>query len=106
MGYLSVEKKSSDINCCKSGKKQELIRLDFPDHHCEFGALIDTGAEVSVLPKKIFDRMKPKPTLGKTKTVLVSFTGDKVTPIGKIWIEGLHNNQRYKLQRLLIKQTK
>lgn len=97
VGYLCVEKKSSNINYCKSGKKQDLIQLEFPDHHCEFGALIDTGAEVSVLPKKIFDRMKPKPTLGKTKTVLVSFTGDKVTPIGKIWIECLHNSQRYKL---------
>lgn len=97
MGYLCVENKYPNINYCKSGKKQDLITLEFPDYQSKFEALIDTGAKVSVLPKRIFDKMKPKSTLGKTKTALVSFTGDEVTPVDKVLIEGIYNSQRYML---------
>ena len=49
VGYLCVEKKSSNINYCKLGKIHDLIQLESPDHQCEFGALSDTGIEVSVM---------------------------------------------------------
>ena len=94
VGYLTAFKSSKKIYSCRSNKPGDVVKLQFPDYKTEFSVLVDTGADVSVLPRRIFDKMQPNPVMKKTKVVLVSFTGSRVYPIGKIWIEGIYDDKK------------
>ena len=63
---------------------------------------LDTGAQVSVLPRRIYDKLKEKPELKHTKVVLVSFTGSKTKPIGKCQILCSHNSVKYELTFFIV----
>ena len=43
---------------------------------------LDTGAEVSVLPVKIYEKLQPKPTLKQTTMKLTAYGGTSIQPIG------------------------
>ena len=75
--------------------KDERVSLSFPDQHVTFKAQIDTGAEVSVLPSDIYNKIKQKPRLLRTKTIIVAFTGHKIKPLGKIEAIGMYGNRKY-----------
>lgn len=56
------------------GRTQEvngLVSVQLFDETVQFQ--MDTGVQVNVLPKRIFDRFKPRPNLMKTLAVLMSF---------------------------------
>ena len=42
------------------------------------------GAEVNIIPKKVYDRMKKKLSLDEDFCTLVGFEGSKIKPFGKI----------------------
>ena len=86
----------------KSNKLEEgsyeadtLVELQLQDR--TVGFQMDTGAQVSVLPKGIFEKLKPKPKLLKTSADLVSFTRSKTKPMGKCSIISIHKNVKYHL---------
>ena len=58
---------------------------------------MDAGAEVSVLPKYGFNKLKVKPEVQPTRTYLVAFTGIKIKPTGKYSILRVHNMMKYML---------
>lgn len=58
---------------------------------------MDTGAQVSVLPMDVYDKLNPRPSLMKTSAVLMSFTGSKVKPIGKCSVYCLSIKIKYQL---------
>ena len=48
---------------------------------------LDTGAEASVLPLKVFNRLRGKPMLTNTTTKLSAYGGSVLTPIGTCVLE-------------------
>lgn len=58
---------------------------------------MDTGAQLTVLPKRIFDEHQPKPDLMKTFALLVSFTGSRLKPARKSSILCLCNGAKHQL---------
>ena len=43
---------------------------------------LDTGAEVSVLPAKLYEKLQPKPSLKQTSMKLTAYGGTSIQPIG------------------------
>ena len=43
---------------------------------------LDTGAEVSVLPVKLYEKLQPKPSLKQTSMKLTAYGGTSIQPIG------------------------
>ena len=59
---------------------------------------IDTGTEANVIPKSIFDRLKPKPQLNKTSQILVAYGGTRIPIAGVCSLNCRHKgiiNRKY-----------
>ena len=107
VGHLQVMKikKPGDICSIKNEHKcvsdDNMITLELPrDLPVKFQ--MDTGAEVSVLPKYVFDKLKVKPEVQPTRTYLVAFTGTKIKPFGKCSILCVHNTMKYMLNFFIV----
>lgn len=97
VGQLKIMKlkKSNRENKCKLTDMDDVVSLKLQDITVQFQ--MDTGAQVSVLPKNVYDKLNPRPTLIKTSAVLVSFAGSKIKPIGKCSVYCLSNKIKYQL---------
>lgn len=88
-------KKSNVKSKCKFIDLDDVVSLKLQNIMVQFQ--MDTGAQVSVLPKDIYDRLNPMPSLMKTYAVFVSFTGTKIKPIVKCSLYCLSNKIKHQL---------
>ena len=58
---------------------------------------LDTGAPVSIMPRKIQKRMFPEIKMHRSKVVLKSYTKDVVPVVGKCYVNVVYNTQTVKL---------
>lgn len=68
---------------------QTAIRIADKKVNCK----VDTGAEVNVLPKRIFNQLGDKPRLRSTKTVLHTVAG-QIKPLGTLQVPVQHKKKR------------
>lgn len=75
------------INCTKTDSMWlEEVSIQGTNVNCK----IDTGAEVSVLPWKVYDDLKLPKLLEKTSIVLVAFGNSRIKPVGTVKLECKH----------------
>ena len=63
-------------------KKSMAWFADLNTNGGQLGVKLDTGAEVSVLPSKIYDKLQPKPPLKNTSMTLTAYGGMPIRPSG------------------------
>lgn len=76
----------------------EKIRID----GSQVAFKIDTGAQITVLPLKIYNRLDTKIELHRTNTKLRAFSGDKVKPIGMCSLFGKFENMSCKMKTAVV----
>ncbi len=69
------------------------------DGHC-IQAKLDTGAQANVLPLRIYEKLKLRISLQKTKTTLNAFGNNKLKPVGAITVPMESNGIREKSEIL------
>lgn len=58
---------------------------------------VDTGAQVNILPKNIYNKLSQNCTLEHTKLVLETFRGFKITPLGVVHLNCTYKNVKREL---------
>ena len=67
---------------------------------------LDTGSAVSVMPMDMFQKYLCDVELKPTNTILKTYTGESVTPVGKAQIHVKLQKQRKVLQLFIVKEGK
>ncbi len=62
---------------------------------------IDTGAKVSIISKHEYDKLPDKPQLKKANTILKTYSGESIQPVGQIEVEVNYNGQRLMLPLII-----
>ena len=62
----------------------------------------DTGAQVNVLPKNIYKKLKPRPTIKSTTTKLSAYNGSPIPVHGKCIIPVNHKGQKHHLLFIIV----
>ncbi|XP_072400425.1 uncharacterized protein [Diabrotica undecimpunctata] len=63
---------------------------------------LDSGADISILPKYIFDSLSSKLLLNKSLTTLVAYGNFKFKPVGEVFLECQYKNSSCKLKFLIV----
>ena len=104
VGNLCIRKKKRTVNAAAAASSREskskeededLLKLKINGKNILFQ--IDTGAQVSVLPRLAFETLGVGSDLQKTKTVLVAFNGSKIKPLGKCQLLCSYGSSTYQL---------
>ena len=67
-------------------------RLEFKDGRMGVLCKIDTGADISVMPERIFKKLYPKKSLDPCSTRLSAYNGTTITTIGQVDLIVTHVN--------------
>ena len=64
---------------------------------------IDTGSAISTLPLETYEETFPNTPLVDTTAILKTYSGEKITPEGKLLVRVEHNNQVKDLTLYVVK---
>ena len=81
---------------CKNG---ELVSINVAGNNIDFEP--DTGAQVNILPLNVFNKFYPEEKVLPTSTVLVAFGGQRIKPVGKVFLK-CHNDSISKLFEFIL----
>ena len=84
---------------------KSFARLEFKDGRMGVLCKIDTGADISVMPERIFKKLYPKKSLDPCSTRLSAYNGTAITTIGQVDLIVTHANVN-KLVRFIVTPTK
>jgi transposase InsO family protein len=76
------------------------VNLHLEGQACQFE--LDTGAAVTLMPSVLQQQLLPQLKLSPTDTVLRSFAGEKIRPLGQANVQVEHNGQRLQLPLLIV----
>ncbi|XP_061190068.1 uncharacterized protein K02A2.6-like [Saccostrea echinata] len=88
-----------------TGKRNEImvdVSIDGKNVNME----LDTGSAVSVIPEKVFTELFPRRKLEDTSVTLMTYSGEKLKPLGVVRVDVLYRDQREKLEMYVVSEGK
>ncbi|XP_050440056.1 uncharacterized protein LOC126845447 [Adelges cooleyi] len=83
--YLTVNSINKDRVKNKIDDKKWLQVIKINNLNVE--VRLDTGAEVSILPYNMYNKLNPKPIINKCNIKIETFGGFLIKPLGTVWVE-------------------
>ncbi|XP_061192328.1 uncharacterized protein LOC133200561 [Saccostrea echinata] len=91
--------KDSDLGLytVHTGKRNEIMVDVFIDGKI-VNMELETGSAVSVIPEKVFTELFPRRKLEDTSVTLMTYSGEKLRPLGVVRVDFLYRDQQEKLE--------
>ena len=80
------------IDSCYARKEDRIIE-SFTIQDQVIDLELDTGASVSVINENTYNKLKNSSVLKKTQTILRTYSGEKIIPIGGIDVSVIYQNR-------------
>ena len=90
------------IDSCYGRKREDRIIESFMIQDQMIDLEIDTGATVSVINENTYRQLKNSTVLKKTQTILRTYSGEKISPMGVIDVSVNYQNREHVLPLLVI----
>ena len=90
------------IDSCYGRKREDRIIESFMIQDQMIDLEIDTGATVSVINENTYRQLKNSTVLKKTQTILRTYSGEKIIPMGVIDVSVNYQNREHVLPLLVI----
>ena len=84
------------IDSCYARKEDRIIE-SFTIQDQVIDLELDTGASVSVINENTYNQLKNSSVLKKTQTILRTYSGEKIIPIGVIDVSVIYQNREHRL---------
>ena len=84
-----------DLVCVEGVKKSSAWFADLSIHSGNQNVKLDTGAEVSILPLHMYNKLQVKPLLKATNMKLTTYGGATITPTGKLTCNSPAHNREW-----------
>jgi hypothetical protein len=95
----SIAKDHNEENNLAKVKWTQLIQIN----NLVVEIKLDTGAEVSIIPYSIYNRLIPKPIIEKSEVRIETFGGFLIEPLGVVWVDcQAHGNMQIKGKFLVV----
>ena len=90
------------IDSCYGRKREDRIIESFMIQDQMIDLEIDTGATVYVINENTYRQLKNSTVLKKTQTILRTYSGEKIIPMGEIDVSVNYQNREHVLPLLVI----
>ena len=89
------------IDSCYARKEDRIIE-SFTIQDQVIDLELDTGASVSVINENTYNQLKNSSVLKKTQTILRTYSGEKIIPIGVIDVSVIYQNREHRLPLVVV----
>ena len=89
------------IDSCYARKEDTIIE-SFTIQDQVIDLELDTGASVSVINENTYNQLKNSSVLKKTQTILRTYSGEKIIPIGVIDVSVIYQNREHRLPLVVV----
>ena len=90
------------IDSCYERKEDRIIE-SFTIQDQVIDLELDTGASVSVINETTYNQLKNSSVLKKTQTILRTYSGEKIIPIGVIDVLVIYQNREHRLPLVVVR---
>lgn len=103
----STNSDEDDLSCLElhsiTGKDREILWVTTTVSGVKLKMELDTGSALSVISETDYDRLFSKIPLEKTPVILKTYTGEKVSPKGKLKVDVTYGKQTHQLELYVLK---